>query len=332
MREQIRNSKEYPLISIVVPVYNVEKYLDKCVQSLINQTYQNIEIVLVDDGSPDRCPALCDAWAEKCTRVTTFHKENGGLGSARNYGTRRACGDWIIYLDSDDYVDPDYVKNMWWKQRKTDADMVVCGVMTEKEDGTLLDVFEQSSAIAYDEETAFFRMYLQDRACFYAVSKMIRKEILLKEPFPDGYYEDFATAYRWISHCSTIVFGKGAAYYHYVKRDGSILKTDFSDKHLYSYEVCRQVADYWRKKNSTMVNYEYLLYQRETIQILNWQYLTDRSFDYVYNLYKKKIREGFFKNIFNRKIGLKTKVYSIMLITSPRIYRFVYKISKGNAV
>ena len=93
-----------PLISVIVPVYNVEKYLDRCVESIVNQTYTNLEIILVDDGSPDNCPAMCDAWAERDNRIKVIHKENGGVSSARNIGIKAATGDYISFVDSDDYI------------------------------------------------------------------------------------------------------------------------------------------------------------------------------------------------------------------------------------
>ena len=92
------------LISVIVPVYRVETYLDRCVQSIVSQTYQNLEIILVDDGSPDRCPAMCDAWAEKDSRICVIHKENGGLSDARNAGMAAAAGEYISFVDSDDIV------------------------------------------------------------------------------------------------------------------------------------------------------------------------------------------------------------------------------------
>ena len=95
------------LISVIVPVYKVEEYLDRCVQSIVNQTYSNLEIILVDDGSPDRCGAICDAWAEKDSRIRVIHKENGGLSDARNAGMAAATGQYIGFIDSDDRIAPE---------------------------------------------------------------------------------------------------------------------------------------------------------------------------------------------------------------------------------
>ena len=115
------------LVTIVLPIYNVEKYLHRSVESVVNQTYRNIEILLVDDGSPDNCPALCDEWAEKDDRVRVIHKPNGGLSSARNSGIAAARGEYIFFLDSDDFVQPNLVERCVNTARQTDAQVVVYG-------------------------------------------------------------------------------------------------------------------------------------------------------------------------------------------------------------
>lgn len=100
------------LISVIVPVYRVEDYLDRCIKSIVNQTYQNLEIILVDDGSPDQCPKICDMWSRKDSRIWVIHKENGGVSSARNAGLRIATGDWISFVDSDDWIHPQFFETL----------------------------------------------------------------------------------------------------------------------------------------------------------------------------------------------------------------------------
>ena len=112
-----------PKISVIVPVYKVEKYLDKCVESIVNQTYKNLEIILVDDGSPDNCPAMCDEWAEKDERIRVIHKENGGLADARNAGMDIATGDYIGFVDSDDWIEPNMYEVLLKNALKYDADI-----------------------------------------------------------------------------------------------------------------------------------------------------------------------------------------------------------------
>ena len=116
------------LVSIVLPIYNVEAYLDRCIRSVIGQTYGNLEIILVDDGSPDGCPALCDSWAARDPRIQVVHKQNAGLGMARNTGLDHATGEYIFFFDSDDYVAPDTVEKCVASARKYESQMVLYGL------------------------------------------------------------------------------------------------------------------------------------------------------------------------------------------------------------
>ena len=114
------------LISVIIPVYKVEKYLDECIESAVNQTYENIEIILVDDGSPDRCPEICDAWAGKDPRIRVIHKENGGLSDARNAGMAASRGAFIAFVDSDDILEPEYIEYLYQALCETGADVSEC--------------------------------------------------------------------------------------------------------------------------------------------------------------------------------------------------------------
>ena len=111
------------LVSVVVPVYKVEPYLERCIRSIIGQTYENLEIILVDDGSPDQCGAICDRFAQEDTRIKVYHKPNGGLSDARNYGVNRASGTYIAFIDSDDYISPHYIEYLYQLMVKYDADV-----------------------------------------------------------------------------------------------------------------------------------------------------------------------------------------------------------------
>lgn len=124
-----------PLVSVIVPVYGVERYLDACVEGLVGQTYRNLEILLVDDGSPDRCPAMCDAWTARDERIRVIHKANGGLSDARNVGLAKATGDYIYFVDSDDMVERNLVERAMATMRDYDADLVMFQFDTISEDG-----------------------------------------------------------------------------------------------------------------------------------------------------------------------------------------------------
>ena len=124
-----------PLISVIVPVYRVEEYLERCVKSILSQTYKNLEVILVDDGSPDQCPAICDACAEKDARVKVIHQENKGLSGARNAGIDAASGEYLAFVDSDDYVSPHFIEELYQLLQDTGCVLHLPG---RESDGTAL--------------------------------------------------------------------------------------------------------------------------------------------------------------------------------------------------
>ena len=123
------------VVSVVLPIYNVEKYLNRCVKSVVNQSYKNLEIILVDDGSPDNCPTLCEDWAKKDSRIKVVHKENAGLGYARNTGIENATGEYICFFDSDDYIALDAIEKAYSLAIKEKSDIVVFGFCDVKSNG-----------------------------------------------------------------------------------------------------------------------------------------------------------------------------------------------------
>ena len=125
---------KFELISVIVPVYNVEKYLDKCLESIVNQSYKNLDIILVDDGSPDKCPEMCDQWAKRDERIRVIHKENGGLSSARNAGLERATGEYIIFVDSDDEISVDCIERLSATLKEKQYDIIVGNILTIGDD------------------------------------------------------------------------------------------------------------------------------------------------------------------------------------------------------
>ena len=125
------------LVSVVLPIYNVEKYLDRCIESVVNQTYKNLEIILVDDGSPDGCPKKCEDWAKRDKRIKVIHKENAGLGYARNTGIESASGEYICFFDSDDYIAIDTIEKTYKTAKKENADVVIFGFSTVNKNGNI---------------------------------------------------------------------------------------------------------------------------------------------------------------------------------------------------
>ena len=140
-----------PKVSIIVPVYNVEKYLDRCMSSLLNQTLKDIEIIMVDDESPDNCPQLCDEYARKDERVKVIHKKNGGLGLARNSGLEIATGEYVAFVDSDDFVDINMYQELYSTADSYDSDIVYCGFYEYKNESNVKTRQEVCRSIVYKD-------------------------------------------------------------------------------------------------------------------------------------------------------------------------------------
>ena len=144
--------KNSVLLSVIVPIYNVEKYLDKCIQSIVDQTYSNIEIILVDDGSPDNCPAMCDEWAKRDSRIKVIHKKNGGLGYARNAGLDVATGVYVAFVDSDDHIAPQMYETLMKKAIEYDIDVVKSGFTREYDSGKVETFIDMEARIDIGKE------------------------------------------------------------------------------------------------------------------------------------------------------------------------------------
>lgn len=307
------------MISIIVPVYNVEKYLERCVQSLLRQKCsQETEIILVDDGSTDGSGVLCDTLAEAySSKVISLHKPNGGLSSARNFGILHARGEWLTFVDSDDYVSEVYVEDLWELLQKFDADMAVTKVKLRYEnnaDAILPKDFEDFAATG---EQAFYAMYVLQKVNWSGCGKLVKKETMLQYPFPDGYYEDFASAYRYMGACNTIAFGDYGNNYYYVERKGSITRQPIQEKHYRIFAVSDEITQYVKKNYPNMEYACTLIYLNAVLQLLNRVTTTKEQYKAIFKKYQPMFRKNW-KMIMRRKdVRKASKYYITLLCTTP---------------
>lgn len=226
-----------PLITVIVPVYKVEPYLDHCIQSIVEQTYQNLEIILVDDGSPDNCPSMCDAWAKNDSRIKVIHKENGGLSDARNAGMAIASGELIGFVDSDDWISPQMYQNLYDEMIRTDSDIAACGVQMVWEDGTPSRMLTKSGCCILNTEDAMRAIIEETWLKQPVVYKLYRRDTIQDIPFPAGkYHEDDFWTYQAVGNAKRISV-KDTPGYFYLQRSGSIMGEKFSLKRLDSMEA-----------------------------------------------------------------------------------------------
>jgi glycosyltransferase involved in cell wall biosynthesis len=211
----------FPKVSIVVPIYKVEKFISRCIDSIINQTYKDIEIILVDDGSPDNCGKIADDYAVEDNRIRVIHKQNGGLSDARNIGTAEAKGKYIFYLDSDDYLEPDTLSRMVDIAVYKNCDLVVANYYYTYDDHEDLYLSDTECMELFDNYNGLKQLVCGNIQNF-AWGKLYRTDIVRKYLFPKGkLFEDtYWTHLVFAEAMRTAVIGYPAV--HYVQRHGSI--------------------------------------------------------------------------------------------------------------
>lgn len=227
-------------ISVIVPVYKVEPYLDRCVSSIVNQTYKNLEIILVDDGSPDRCGAMCDAWAARDSRIRVIHKENGGLSDARNAGMAVATGELLGFVDSDDWIAPDMYRQLYERMAEDASDIAACGVEMVWEDGRPPRRLTKEGDCVLDAGEAM-RAVIEESWLKQPVWYKLYKTAPVRDiPFPVGkYHEDVFWTYQAVGAANQVSVVDQIGYY-YLQRSGSIMGEGYSLKRLDAVEGKKQ--------------------------------------------------------------------------------------------
>lgn len=225
------------LISVIIPVYKVERYLDCCVESVVTQTYSHLEIILVDDGSPDRCPMMCEEWAKKDRRIRVIHKANGGLSDARNAGLAVAMGEYISFIDSDDWVDKHFIEYLRIAMRQTKSDLAACDVCFVRDGENAPLVREgRPNPVKNTPEYALATLIMGQEYRAVAWNKLYRKELLTGELFEVGkLHEDEFFSYRLFDKCSSLSYIDIPLYF-YRQREDSIMTT-YSARHLDALEA-----------------------------------------------------------------------------------------------
>jgi len=238
------------LISVIVPVYKVEKYLHKCLDSILNQTYKNLEIILVDDGSPDRCGEICDEYAKKDARVRVIHKQNGGVSDARNAGLEIAAGEYIGFVDGDDYIDENMYRAMYDAVKKDESDIAICGLLSVDENANEIKKNNLNIPIedgCFDKEYIFKQFCINKYWHYVTVwNKLYKKELFSVIKFPVGkIHEDELVAHHIVGKCSRISCISKPLYF-YVKRSDSITNKPFSEQRLDGAEAFLDRATYMK--------------------------------------------------------------------------------------
>ena len=241
-----------PLISIIIPIYNVEDYLDECVQSVIHQTYKNLEIILVDDGSPDRCPQMCDKYAKLDNRIIVIHKKNGGQSDARNAGLKQATGDFLCFVDSDDFIDVTMCEQMLRYQQESDADIIGC-MFSWYEDGEIKAFpwlnkgYKEKHKLTLHD---FFMDAVRQKLDWSTCNKFFKRSILTETFVTGRIYVDFLFLYYTTkAHPKAMIVLTTQKLYNYRKRIGSSCDDRYRLRmaELHSFHDVTIDSDSWSK-------------------------------------------------------------------------------------
>lgn len=295
-------------ISVIIPVYKVEKYLDECVASVLAQTYRNLEIILVDDGSPDRCPFLCDEWASKDNRIKVIHKENGGLSDARNAGIEIAQGEYIAFVDSDDWIVPEMYEHMMRALIRESADICACGIMTCYPDRKVC--WGCKEYLCGDSETFLRLLYHNTQYPVAAWNKLYRRECWKTLRFPIGKIcEDAFTTYRLLDSAERIVQIPEFLYCYRI-RPQSIMTSSFTKQKMDEEEVWRVNYEYMKNWYPKLVKPSYEFYLQKVNMLIHSMTEEDRKlycseYKYLDRIRRKALGYVLFRSEMNLKYRIK---------------------------
>lgn len=212
-----------PIISVIVPIYKVESYLARCLDSILAQTFTDFELWLINDGSPDNCGVICDQYAKKDQRIRVIHKKNGGLSDARNAGLEHASGKYISFIDSDDWVAADFLESLYSALQRHDADIAVCNMSEVQDNDEPFVAYKPVESETLVENSAIFDTLYQPSAA----NKLYRSSIYRDLRFPVGrWYEDVFVYTDVLSQVKRLVYTGKASYFYFI-RTGSIMQTPY---------------------------------------------------------------------------------------------------------
>lgn len=239
-----------PLISIIVPIYNVEPYIQRCLDSIINQTYSNLEIILIDDGSPDNCPQICDEYAAKDNRITVIHKKNGGLSDARNAGLDICKGEFISFIDSDDWVEQSYIETLLHILNQTNADVsIVNFTKAQSSYKYVLESYERNFTILNSTQAVAKLWNREEDSIFVtAWGKLFKRSLYKNIRFPKGkIHEDEYTSYKLLYHSKNVAFLDIPLYIYFQRKDSIMGQVEKSSIRLLRVQVEKYL--FFKRKN-----------------------------------------------------------------------------------
>ena len=316
------------LISIIVPIYNVEKYLEKCIESLLNQTYKNIEILLIDDGATDRCPQICDKYMEKDKRIKVIHKDNGGLSDARNVGIEIANGKYIGFVDSDDYVEKDMYEFLYKNIKENNADIAICGRYINNADGRQIIDANPNLFIIMDTKEALINLNSYKGFDMSACDKIYKKELFENIRFPFGKKcEDYYTMYKVFDKANKIIYNSNPKY-HYFQRENSISRNSYiSNAYI---EASLSQLEFFKKNHPDIEYTARTSYVFANIaqfnKYVNYNIICPKN---IKEKLKYEVRKNIKYIVINKNISKFKKMQAYIFSFNINIYKYIYLLMKN---
>jgi glycosyltransferase involved in cell wall biosynthesis len=319
------------LISIIVPIFKVESYLPKCLDSIINQSYKNLEIILVDDGSPDNCGSICEEYAKKDSRIKVIHKENGGLSDARNSGIEVASGKYIGFVDSDDFIHKDMYKVLYETAKRQSAEIVECQVEMAYVDNIKFEYEENYIVCVYDNIMASINLKDFNKNNEVMVwNKLYDSKLFNNIRFPKGkIHEDEFTTYKLFYIANRIATVKTKMYYYRQNPDG-IMCSKFNIKRFDILEAYREQMDFY-KENNLQLLYDKTLFVFLNI-LKNYYYLVkhDDELKKYSNDLKKEFNNHYIRFLYTKNFSFLKKAAIGLFAVNPNLYEIYISIRNRN--
>lgn len=313
------------LITVIIPVYNVEQYLKKCIESIIFQTYQNLEIILVNDGSTDASGKICDLYEKKDSRIQVIHKENGGLSDARNAGLQIMSGAYLLFVDSDDYLSNDYIQLLYLAAKNNNAEICVSDIVEFQGNVILKEKRQKPFLRTYTSEEALKVIFMQKEFDTSACGKLFLASLFKGIFFQKGIlYEDFDLIYKIVDQAEKIVFLNEAKYY-YLHRPNSIMSSSFQTQKLVLIKIAEEML------NFVEINYPNIRDAAIRRYVYSNFYLLGRAINNKdFRAETKKMRKNIlrYRNVIfkNKEVILKEKIAVLCLFFGNSIYKIFWNI------
>ncbi len=324
------------LISIIIPIFNTEKYLTRCIDSVLNQTYKNIEILLIDDGASDNSPTMCDNYALNDSRVRVFHNSNGGLSDARNFGIEKSTGEYLVFVDSDDYISSSMIEILYNQIILDNSDISISSFNYVSPDGSIMDLKADDKVISNEVITT---LMAYDRLCgphktiyIVAWNKLYKKQLFDNIKYPlSKQHEDLMVAHLLYEKCASISC-INLPLYNYVQHHESIMGKGFNIKHLDMAEAYLIHTEFFSEKRMWYNAVFCLKYVRRLLAIGRFRLNMENAT--VINRFKelkKWYNKIFFKVLMHTKT-FKTFKYTLLFYFSPKLYQKYWEGEERNGL